>query len=477
MTDESFYRRLIRRTVTDYPLVNALVYKELLSENADLHYMSDPLLFLTPDHVELCTSDGDSPNVICPNSLIKAFIKSKQILARHPKTGGIFYATRNITLHSLLLKGENDRHMILSYFGPKGYVHGSIQLHELDSDEIFVYDALRKPDRIGREHVLAGLSHVYRSLNLNAHYLSCQPKKKLFVTNEVFPHIGHYLWNNLSIWGDLYLRDQANAHVSIRGTAYGNLQSLIKGQSEQRSESVSELEFETGIYLAPRASRISESVATTILDNALTHCSDIHSPIYQKSARAAQEGRLILISLRFGNREWIEQRQGLKRLIEMIISLMPDARFLIDGSNSPAFGSEQLSSHAAISLNDEIEYASSLESVFGSSRIINSIGCDLLTSVASISHVFTGISPWGAGLAKSKWICNKRLIVHASKELVEAKDDINIYQSSFYRESAADDEWVLGAACTEGDSSTSGRQDYSLFWLDLLSRFRVMHHL
>src|SRR6202035_3935491 len=60
-------------------------------------------------------------------------------------------------------------------------------------------------------------------------------------------------------------------------------------------------------------------------------------------------------------------------------------------------------------------------------QLVNCVGKPMLTSLAWLSLAHYCVAPWGAGLAKARWICNLPSYVLLSNFCREHKNDVRIY--------------------------------------------------
>ena len=107
------------------------------------------------------------------------------------------------------------------------------------------------------------------------------------------------------------------------------------------------------------------------------------------------------------------------------------------------------SSHANIDMDEELNIANKLS--MNRSNVISLIGESVNHSLVwgEIADCF--VSPWGAGLAKYKWVNNIKGVVFSSKCVLEEKNDLHIYDDDRYRELAVKDIWLPAVFATNAE--------------------------
>jgi hypothetical protein len=187
---------------------------------------------------------------------------------------------------------------------------------------------------------------------------------------------------------------------------------------------------------------------------------------------------VILFTLRFHNRSWLDQEQGIS---EIIVRLNQEfsgkIALIIDGHNTNLSG-EQLKSFREDLIKKEngldlfeMEYttAESIKDKISSDRItvINTIGCSIAESInwCLLSDFF--VAPWGAGLTKCKWITNRPGLVYSSRKVLTGKSDLHIYDDPQYREDTYPCEYVDIAMVFDVDDIHFGQEFRNNFSLSI----------
>ena len=147
-------------------------------------------------------------------------------------------------------------------------------------------------------------------------------------------------------------------------------------------------------------------------------------------------GPVILVGLRIGNRT-IEDMQGFAvRLVQMLAAALGRVTIVIDGHNSQAdlpgttyasFG-DTLTGGSTF-MQREGEIADEIARRFDGQtvRIVSLIGRPVPESVIWCSQASFFVAPWGAALAKYRWVCNRPGLTTIGRWNLEHRHDISIY--------------------------------------------------
>lgn len=296
---------------------------------------------------------------------------------------------------------------------------------------------------------------------------------------EFFPHVGHNLWNNLSVLGVLNKISAFNdiCAVNIPACLYPGVEQYVK----RKGVDYISIENDRKLYDFAVESGVS---VITLKDNYIT--SDLAAAIISGSKDAISESDrsellnfrskhypIVLITQRQGNRSWDEQEKGLEQVMLSIIERNQRAGFVIDGVNSDDVSG--LGTHKHIDSSDEYSLAERLKDRVGETRVWNCIGSSIALNIllCEISDIF--VAPWGAGLAKSKWISNKPGVVYSNQYVINSKYDLRIYDTPAFRENSFSCSYLSGSSTYEGEvvvkkgiTFDQYRCNFSLNWKMLL---------
>ncbi|MGI4748822.1 MAG: hypothetical protein ACRYGI_12595 [Janthinobacterium lividum] len=155
-----------------------------------------------------------------------------------------------------------------------------------------------------------------------------------------------------------------------------------------------------------------------------------------RAAQAHAEGAVVVIGLRMGNRT-IEDMGGFAdRLVSMLANQLGTVTIVIDGHNS--MGDEPGSTYTSFGdtpngsssfMQRELVIAELLERRYRGTAvsIVNNIDRPVLESVVWCSKADFFVAPWGAALAKYRWVCNTPGLVTSGRWNLEERGDLEIY--------------------------------------------------
>ncbi|OYY73984.1 MAG: hypothetical protein B7Y40_06935 [Gammaproteobacteria bacterium 28-57-27] len=158
---------------------------------------------------------------------------------------------------------------------------------------------------------------------------------------------------------------------------------------------------------------------------------------------AKEEGELrVVFGLRLENRTWINQLDGLIELAKYLknkalnLTVVVDGHDLIESTGQAHTSLLEGQGHDIV--KQEKQIVDQLERQLGglSIRIVDAVAISLDCSLKWIESSDFFIAPWGAGLAKYKWVCNLPGVVFTNNWNIVNKDDLGIYESSSVREGA-----------------------------------------
>ncbi|WP_160063890.1 tetratricopeptide repeat protein [Psychromonas sp. L1A2] len=281
------------------------------------------------------------------------------------------------------------------------------------------------------------------------------PIKQVILSNQNFKHLGHAIWNGVSATNPLLYRDIVLPQKVISFVPQATvLPSYLKGVehliSNENEQNISDKNnYQNQVFkLSIKANYVHESTANQIVKGAFSSISN--DKIKEIIKFRESHFPIILIGLRCGTRAWLNQEVGYAELINNVLLHYPNAGFIIDGMNS--IESEVHSSHANIDLSAELQISAALKGKHSS--IISLVGCSVNLSFTWGEIVDFFVAPWGAGLAKYKWVNNIKGVVYSSKCVLEEKNDLHIYDDEKYREFAIPDFWLPSSYSSNSNYKT-----------------------
>jgi len=124
-------------------------------------------------------------------------------------------------------------------------------------------------------------------------------------------------------------------------------------------------------------------------------------------------------------------------------------------------------------LDEEIGAAERIKSAISSESItvFNTIGCSLCESINWSLLCGFFVAPWGAGLAKYKWIANKPGLVFSSTKVLNSRSDLHIYDSPIFREATYPCEYIDSNSVIDIDEILS---NFNLVINDLYDKIKIL---
>lgn len=277
-----------------------------------------------------------------------------------------------------------------------------------------------------------------------------------FVSDYPTLHIGHVMWNEISGLEELVqlLPRDALPHVCVLNAVngsepYGQLDVLFPefaGRVERppiQWAQAAAFVYERGFFFVRYMTkyvrlgggrRIRELVRQDprlAEDRALAQ-------------RLADEGRLcILLGLRVGNRTIVDFTAYLIDVIEHLTRRLGAVTIVLDGSNarlgldpSTAFGSFGPPGQEE-PLVEELRIVFQLRRRFDGTtvRIVSAVGSPLAANLFWIMQSRFFVAPWGAALAKYRWVCNTPgFVVTNRNNLAHPEGDLLIYNAPRFME-------------------------------------------
>ena len=133
---------------------------------------------------------------------------------------------------------------------------------------------------------------------------------------------------------------------------------------------------------------------------------------------------------------------------EYLRHLLGRVAVVVDGHNSRPFPDGQADSYLGFNesrassppIEVERDIVRSLSAAFDNSdvTIVDNVGGSMDASLFWLDQSRFFIAPWGAGLAKYRWIANKPGLIVSSRWVLRNKGDLHIYDSEKYMETPSE---------------------------------------
>jgi hypothetical protein len=327
-------------------------------------------------------------------------------------------------------------------------------------------------------------------------------------------HIGHYLWNELTGLRDLeeVVADTPDAATALRHIyvssfpIYCPLDSLIP--ILQKEVPLTEGTFcdtmrytyvEKCQYIRICDNYISAALADKIRSYAI-HCdwlrlwglpgsdsdeSTRRQHLLSDTTSEAPTARLanICIYLRINNRAPVNQVEFTVALIKRLLEeelVTAATEIYICGSNTNSGAAIRSHLETAEGLPDWVKeqmlartIINTVKNECGHTNILSLVGAPINHELFVADRAELIVTPWGAGMAKTKWILNRTCFVHTSTWNLNSRNDLRIYDDTLVRENAAPDLYFPAdcvAMLSESDVQELRNQDPEGFQL-LLNGF------
>lgn len=315
--------------------------------------------------------------------------------------------------------------------------------------------------RTAAENSLGGEFHkvMFRHASAQADNLDCymtSPDKKLALVYSYW-HLGHHLWNELSGLDCLLERIPPAKIPPIyildagRTEMYGRLEEIFPPLSGLVNRTLCNLDelrqtVYRGNWLCVRLndSRVSRSLATRIIHRAQLSAAASDAP-NQLKAMLRDGYQIILLGLRVENRTVVDFPQFCEELIAFLQLEIGKVAIVLDGHNRPegatgAYISHRESSASQSPISVELDIIATLKMRFSNHsqiKIIDTVGEPMSASIFWSTHSRFFVTPWGAGLAKYRWVCNRPGLVLAGHlfQGQQFQHTLHLYDDPSYMES------------------------------------------
>ncbi len=301
-------------------------------------------------------------------------------------------------------------------------------------------------------------------------------------------HLGHFVWQDLS--GVSYLVDafpperlprfyvfESHRHPEL----YGPIDEIFPELAGKVVRLDDTLNAHVGTFYRERQ-RVMKSTGISVPAQVGTRIiaslrrSERWAAVAARAAAAAAAGPVVLVGLRIGNRT-VDDMQGFAHaLIGMLEGELGTLTVVVDGHNSA--GDDPGATYASFGdnfsggttfLQREVGITAFLARAFAGSgvTIVDNIGRPIPESVLWCSRADFFVAPWGAALAKYRWVCNTPGLTTVGRWNLEHRHDLSIYHHPGAMENPTPllfnaVEAVEDLAGTEAGADAQDRSNYRL---------------
>lgn len=291
--------------------------------------------------------------------------------------------------------------------------------------------------------------------------------KKVVITTKGLFHIGHCLWNELSVFGSLIDLDKLNLNTNVEialldnfymsSVEYARYLSLEKTKNLSYFNDVIDYTNKKNyLPLIFSHSYISGQLSNDLSQYLIKSCSS-------EFPRNIKGKHLVLLSVRAGERSCVNEVEIYTRLIKSFNN--EDITFVIDGVNY-SDRLESTNAGAIARLKPTIECEKNiagkiLRNVKAESNVFSIVGEDICNSIYWANKAACVISPWGAGLVKYRWILDKPSFVYGSSATMsQGHKHKFLYDNHKYKENNTNSCYYDYA--TAFDTEATRNSDYKL---------------
>ena len=272
-------------------------------------------------------------------------------------------------------------------------------------------------------------------------------------------HLGHQLWNELSgiehflAGGDdavqpEWLVPDGNGPVEF----YGAIEALFPAarghvrRGLRDAEDLVRYAYRCGrVIVRITRDHVSATMRGLILEHARRAAPDTAG---LGVLDAHRHDPVLLLGLRLENRTLVDLGGFYARLVAALLGRFGGMRFVVDGHNVGAAGSTKFRSHgeqahqAQETARAELALLQALQRRFGEHVVVGAVGLSMAENLRLIARCDAFIAPWGAGLAKYRWVCNLPGTVMTSRWNLEHRADRRIYDDPAFMEAPAEMRWI-----------------------------------
>ena len=284
-------------------------------------------------------------------------------------------------------------------------------------------------------------------------YLLADSRSITYVYSQ--EHLGHHLWNELTGLGAVATRipqPQLPEILLIPASGsemYGNLDKIFPelagrvDRTPRTKEALIHFAYQSARCLFyPTSDHVSADLAQRII--ALAERDPAGEQAEAEAARFTAQGFLIvMLGLRVENRTLVDPVAFFLSVIDVLRERNTHVAVVIDGHNATSGGqlyrshaenlTEQSPAEVELSIVEEIRARFADDEYV---QVISTVGKPMSASIVWCRRAAFFVTPWGAGLAKYRWVCNQRGLVVASQRFFRhaGARTVHLYDSPQFME-------------------------------------------
>ena len=375
-------------------------------------------------------------------------IQSSMLVFNVNKT--VYQADRGLVINNFYIcypvfdKFKNLSHLVFS--GGHEGTHSLV--FDIGSFKFFYRPRVGPIDNLLKDFLI----HLKRQkLQINSYLRQEQSKGVAVITRN--QHIGHRLWNDLTGLHRISQNGLENRISCVIHFDMSNVGEIWMGAIDILNnkdipvvlvgggkKDLSSYVYENNLMPLRLADRF---LPVDLIKKVKAHC--LKRAERQIPAKEIGELRVVF-GLRVENRTWVNQEDGLIELAchlaakdYKLLTIIVDGHDRSMGNNIQSHGESSAKSdliamekNVVNGIRNELIKRNIADKVV----VIDAVDIDLNTTIAWICSSDFFVAPWGAGLAKYKWVANLDGLIFSSKAVVTKKGDLKIYEDPRIREGA-----------------------------------------
>jgi len=300
------------------------------------------------------------------------------------------------------------------------------------------------------------------------------------------PHLGHYLWNLLSGWANLFSvapLDGIDRFLIFRDQDFfGSLTQLFPEEMRQaRIDTVQNDDEVFDFILRDNLLIFSvrdENISVELTDRIVRHAYSVCSDTFLQRARdmRIKASPLMLITIRLDNRSWREQLTGWVHVFRQLHKKYPNIGLIIhglSGDSAKGWTTTWMSVDAELAVANYIEHKLSKQM-----PVINIVGQRFAESIVLSDLTDAFVAPSGSGMALYKWITNKPGVAFSNRVVLDTKRPfVAIRVFDKFRPGITPARYISADCVRDIEDNNHGiphRNNFSMNWRDLLAAVDAM---
>ncbi|MDI3244591.1 hypothetical protein [Pseudoalteromonas agarivorans] len=391
-----------------------------------------------------------------------------------PFTGRLIYSHQVVDINTFKFNENGKTFLVGTNVSPLMQQPLSfINVYIIESNLIYSYDyrsnniSYPVPDSVKAKFLTDKFNELKKLKSVD----DIEVPKKVIISNFGNSHIGHCLWQDISIFNNLLNTFESEESAGVIKAYCKNYYSELIPDFLKYSNTVTSFFSAEGMMSYSQKNSIlpifltdtyiTESNAQAVVSSLISNATPFVKDIIGES-----KGRTIVLSIRRGSRACTNEKELYVELVNKSLEIDKDLTFIIDGLND-VFDFDIPHKHQINKLNGslviESELAKEIINETNAEKVFSNIGRSLQDSIAITTIASKVISPWGAGLVKYKWLCNKQTFIYGSKSTLSNKHiHKELYDLNDFRENAMLSEYFDGESYYEIESKMSRDDDYSI---------------